>query len=345
MIVADATNTERAQIRALAATLFDERQAIEARNKAEEKARELREKGAALTRSLRTAQQAYADETQALNALLEAGAIAQETFTAAREEAYDRMLRASHAWSAGIQRAIRDDLDEAGNAARQFERATTRALQTSADAFVEWAMTGKLSAADLFNSIAEEALRAAWRMAVIKPLGGLFESIFADLGGTIFGGLFGASGTTAPVGDFSASGPVMVAHNGGIIGADMLPRHELRAAAFDQAPRFHGGGIVADEVPIIARRGEGVFTPGQMRLLGAGLVKREPVNVAVNIHNNAVGVQARAETSPLPGGGSRLDIIIEQIEGQMTRNVARGEGLAPTLERRYGLNPAAGSYR
>jgi hypothetical protein len=85
-------------------------------------------------------------------------------------------------------------------------------LQTSADAFVEWAMTGKLSAADLFNSIAEEALRAAWRMAVIKPLGGLFESIFADLGGTIFGGLFGASGTTAPVGDFSASGPVMVAH-------------------------------------------------------------------------------------------------------------------------------------
>ena len=111
------------------------------------------------------------------------------------------------------------------------------------------------------------------------------------------------------------------------------------------AHKFHSGGVIGNEVPIIAKRGETVFTPGQMRLLGAGLSGREPVKVEVNVHNNAAGVQARTETSPLPGGGSRLDIIIEQIEGQMTRNVARGEGLAPTLERRYGLNPAAGSYR
>ena len=51
------------------------------------------------------------------------------------------------------------------HAARRFEQATIRALQASEDAFVEWAMTGKLSAADLFNSIAEERCTppSAWR--------------------------------------------------------------------------------------------------------------------------------------------------------------------------------------
>ena len=46
-----------------------------------------------------------------------------------------------------------------------------------------------------------------------------------------------------------------------------------------------------------------------------------------------------------PGGDLTLDIMIEQIEGGMARHIGRGEGLAPTLERRYGLNPAAGSLR
>ena len=34
----------------------------------------------------------------------------------------------------------------------------------------KWAMTGKFSVKDLFNTIAEEALRAAYRMAVVGPL-------------------------------------------------------------------------------------------------------------------------------------------------------------------------------
>jgi hypothetical protein len=39
-----------------------------------------------------------------------------------------------------------------------------------------------------------------------------------------------------------------------------------------------------------------------------------------------------------------LDIVVDKVEGRIARNIGRGEGLAPTLERRYGLNPAAGSY-
>ncbi len=336
---AEATDAERAQVRDLAGALFDQKQAIEARTKAEEDADRIRERGKALTEELRTAEEAYAAEVRKLNELLAAGAIDQETFARASEQAYDQMLSASQDWSAGVVRALRDYARESSDAAQQFEQATSRALKASEDAFVQWATTGKVSASDLFNSIAEEALRAAYRMAVIKPFGALFEGIFGSIAGSLFGGSAGM------VGDFPAPGPVQVAHVGGVIGSDPLPSRPIYPTVFDNAPRFHGGGVVGNEVPIIAQRGETVFTPGQMRALGSELGQKPEVKVNVHVDNRAPGTEARAQWRSDGGGGLRLDIIVEQIEGQIARNIGRGEGLAPTMERRYGLNPAAGAYR
>ena len=64
---ASATEAQRAEVRELALALYDERQALEARDEA------LAE-GADLTRSLRTATERYSDEMERLNALLSAGA-------------------------------------------------------------------------------------------------------------------------------------------------------------------------------------------------------------------------------------------------------------------------------
>ena len=50
-------------------------------------------------------------------------------------------------------------------------------------------MTGKFSAKDLFESIAEEALRAAWRIAVLQPLDNILGTIFGAIGGGIAGGI------------------------------------------------------------------------------------------------------------------------------------------------------------
>ena len=336
---AEATAVEQAQVPDLAGALFDEKQAIEARTKAEEDAARIREQGKALTEELRTAEEAFAAEVKKLNELLAAGAIDQETFARASEQAYDRMLSASQDWSAGVVRALRDYARESSDAAQQFEQATSQALKASEDAFVQWATTGKVSASDLFNSIAEEALRAAYRMAVIKPFGALFEGIFGSIAGSLFGGSSGM------VGDFPAPGPVQVAHVGGVIGSDPLPSRPIHPTVFDNAPRFHGGGVVGNEVPIIAQRGETVFTPGQMRALGSELGQKPEVKVNVHVDNRAPGTEARAQWRSDGGGGLRLDIIVEQIEGQIARNIGRGEGLAPTMERRYGLNPAAGAYR
>jgi hypothetical protein len=69
-----------------------------------------------------------------------------------------------------------------------------------------------------------------------------------------------------------------------------------------------------------------------------------PVTVSVHIDNRVAHAQARADTHRHPDGSLSLEIIVEQVESHMARNIGRGEGLAPTLERRYGVNPAAGLY-
>ena len=43
-------------------------------------------------------------------------------------------------------------------------------------------------------------------------------------------------------------------------------------------------------------------------------------------------------------GSLTIDVMVEQIEGKMGRNIAKGVGLAPTIEKRYGLNRAGGNY-
>ena len=329
---AEAIPKQREEVEKLAGALYEEQQAMARREEAR-----------ALTERLRTAQEAYGDEIERLRELLDAGAIDQETFARASEQAYDRMLDASRKWSDGVRRAIRDYVDEATDAAKQFERVTTRALQASEDAFVQWAQTGKFSAKDLFNTIAEEALRAAYRMAVAKPLNDIFNTIFSAIAPTL---LDRTSPGTIPSGTPVPSGPIIIeTHTGGVIGHDAFPTRMVDPRVFDGASRYHRGGIVGGEVPVVARAGEGVFTPGQMRSLAPVADARPTVNVAVNVRNTAPGTQASADVRREPGGDLSLDIVIEQVEGGMARHIGRGEGLAPTLERRYGLNPAAGSFR
>ena len=148
------------------------------------------------------------------------------------------------------------------------------------------------------------------------------------------------------IGDFPiSSGPTAFAHGGGVIGRDAFPTRMVDPRVFDGAFRYHRGGIVGSEMPIVARSGEGVFTPGQMRSLAPISDTKPTVNVAVNVRNTAPGTRASADMRREPGGDLTLDIMIEKIEGGMARNIGRGQGMAPTLERRYGLNPAAGSLR
>jgi len=69
-------------------------------------------------------------------------------------------------------------------------------------------------------------------------------------------------------------------HSGGIVGLEGGARRYVHPAYFQRAPRLHAGGLAGDEVPTILRRGEGVFTPEQMRSMGGA------PNLKVEIINN-----------------------------------------------------------
>jgi len=64
--------------------------------------------------------------------------------------------------------------------------------------------------------------------------------------------------------------------------------------------------------------------------------------VEVHIHE-APGTKATT-TSKQTNQGTQISVMIEQIENAIGAGITRGTGLAPVLEKQYGLNRSAGSY-
>ncbi|CAN1551667.1 Bacteriophage tail tape measure, C-terminal [Burkholderiaceae bacterium] len=235
----------------------------------------------------------------------------------------------------GAQSALRTYIEEATNAAKQAERAVTGAFKSMEDALAQFVMTGKLDFNSLANSIISDLIRIQIQRTITLPLANWAMSLFTP-----------AASTALPLGSGDLMGVnANVAHSGGLLGIDGLPSRHVDGAVFAGAYRFHTGGLVSGEVPIIARQGEAVFTPGQLRALGGAVAGKPQVNVEVNVINKASGVETRIEQQQQPDGSTRLDVIVEQMEARMARSISQGSGLAPTLERRYGLNPAAGAMR
>lgn len=162
---------------------------------------------------------------------------------------------------------------------------------------------------DVIQGLGQDILRLVVRKSFTEP----FLAKAGEFLGPLFAGIF---------------------HSGGVAGSAQSAR-KVSPLAFVGAPRLHSGGIIGrGEVPAILSKGEVVLTPSQARSLGG---------VTVNVIN-AAGASIRTEERD-ERGERIIDVIIEQIEGSLARNVARGVGLAPILERRYGLNAAVGALR
>ena len=240
------------------------------------------------------------------------------------EQVYDHMVKKADETALATSKKMEDGFKrgfiglkkEVDDFAILAESTVRNAFHSMEDALVSFVTTGKMNISDLVNSIVQDFAKLAMRQAVTQPL---MASLSAYMG-------FGT------------------AHTGGIVGADTLKTTYASPAVFSGAPKFHKGGIVGDEVPIIAKRGEGVFTKEQMKALGDG--GGTEVNVNVNVVNNAASeVKTSVSKTNLGNGDFSLDVVIEKIEGAIGKNISKGEGLSPLLEQRYGLNPAYGSYR
>lgn len=245
--------------------------------------------------------------------------VLKEDIATALTESYEAHRR----FEIGARDAFRTYADEATNAAANAERGITRSLASMEDAFIKTARTGKLEVTDLFNVMADEALRAAYRMQVAGPITNILGSID-------FASLFGSGGTSYA--DFSGGSAYMTPdiaafmHTGGIVGEGKDMR-VVPAHLFDGARRFHTGGVLGpDEEPIIARRGEGVFTPEQMRQLApAGTAG----NVRVEIVNQGTPQEVVSAQPTFDADGMMVRIVMRdmRVNGPIAQSIAGAFGL------------------
>lgn len=161
-----------------------------------------------------------------------------------------------------------------GDVMDQMDDATASFASSFIDNMADQLATGTANWKSFGQSIIKELDEIALKMALsplLKMMGGEFESGFGSSSagsvGSIFSSIFGSSTDSDPFG--GAGMDVGGFHTGGIIGAgEQTFTRQISSSLFANAPRYHTGGIVGDEIPAILKRGEGVFTEGQMAAIG-----------------------------------------------------------------------------
>jgi lambda family phage tail tape measure protein len=254
---AEATAEQRREVEQLAGALFDEQQALHARQR-------LLDEGRSVIDRTRTATEQHAAEVAKLNELLAAGAVDLATYAHAVEDANDRALRSSQAWADGATRFLKDYVAESNDAATATEQAFANAFSGAEDSLVGFIASGKLEFQGLADSVLADLARTTVRQTITAPLAGALQSAFAG------GGMFG------------------LFHEGGIAGERPPAVRYADAAVFEHAPRYHGGGfagsgLLPDEVPIIARRGELVVPPERVVREERTAREQRPITVVVNV--------------------------------------------------------------
>ena len=235
--------------------------------------------------------------------------VAQRLAKAWEEEAR-RRERATEGWLAGARRALADYAESAGNSADAAERAVTQGLQGMEDAFVQLATTGKLEFGSLVDSIIADLARITAQRTITGPLSEHLLGFLDD---------FGGSSPSAP------PRPPPIGHSGGIAGALTRSRTGVDPRVFALAPRLHRGGIAGelrpDEVPTILRRGEGVFTPEQMRALSPR--SAEPQAVRVELVNRGTPQRVTDAAATLDPREMVVRIVTEDLAvgGDIARSI------------------------
>lgn len=223
---------------------------------------ELKSRGEAVYRSVRTPAEEYADTMKELRGLLEANAISMEIYGRAADQAAEKLkklqeeerkrkLEAASDPLSGAIRALEDYAAKAGDIADTVQAAFSRSFQGAEDAVGEFVSKGTVDVKSFVSSMLADLAKLSIRQAVLGPL--------ASALGAALGGLGGGGGFLAGL-----------FHGGGVVGQPG-PARLVPAAAFAGAPRMHNGGFIGpDEVPAILKRNERVLTPEQNRQWESG---------------------------------------------------------------------------
>lgn len=194
------------------ALLYEEKEAMEARRKEEERRKQMVESIVKLTEDQTDAQTKYNQEIEKLNELYRLELITAPQRAAAEEDARRRMLAASRNWIDGVQRALESYEREASDAARSAEEVTLNFLRNAEDAFVEFSQTGKFEWRELLNSMIADINRALIRENITGPLASGLNTIIKSFD---FGSLFSSAAATGGV--YSRGLPVQGYARGGVV--------------------------------------------------------------------------------------------------------------------------------
>ncbi|MEN9923915.1 MAG: hypothetical protein RL268_41 [Pseudomonadota bacterium] len=262
--------------------------------------------------------QAYKDGMADIEASLERALEANERY-------YGRVDELRSGGMLGLSQAVANYRYSAADLFGQTETLTSNALRGMEDSLVRFAQTGKLSFSDLANSIVADLSRMIIRQTMFNALAGIMS------------GSVGVGVANAMPGD-------------------PLDNFINLNNGFGTLPgRASGGSVSSGSLYQVAERGpELLHTAGKTYLMmgsqggsvtpnaGAGASPR--VSIVVN---NTAGrdTQASATASTDAMGNTVIDVLVEKVEAGMAQRVARGGGMAPVLERRYGLNPSMGAMR
>lgn len=156
-------------------------------------------------------------------------------------------------------------------------------------------------AQDFQDGIADSIVESGKFVDMISNIGKEMEKVALKLI------LFGNNGKSGVLGGWMAN--LFGFHSGGIVGGKPTFRRSIRI------PKFHGGGIVgANEKLIIAKRGEGIFTPEQMKALGGiGGGSVFAPNIAVHVTNGGGGDMSEKQAQEL-GKTVRDSIKVQVID-------------------------------
>ncbi len=340
----EAYKTQLAEAKDAVATLMDEIEAaVEAESAWAEAAYARQQAQAEATATGAEYLKSLADENELLK-LTAAGKTDQVALMRAEAEMRARVGRE-------LLPAEKQQLEELIIAQQKY----TDAVQKSNDKWddLKSMTTGALSSLeDGFEGLAKYALRNLDQIydMIVKIVdtastsgggvggGGFLGALFAGVGSLFgFGGAAGAMGSGANAmmgaGAVGANGMLVGGiHSGGIVGKDFTFTRSVSPTAFSAAPRYHRGGIAGmkpGEVPAILQKGEGVFTPAQMRSLGLGGGSGGGHTFNVTIGEGA-SVEAVRE----------LESYVRRIDGSIEKRAIAGVNDAAARNKMAGLRAA-----
>jgi tape measure domain-containing protein len=152
----------------------------------------------------------------------------------------------------------------------------------------------KTAAKQLISGILKDIINSGIKKMMADMMG---AKNGAGAGGGKKGGVAGAARTAASAGSKKMGGTGGLYHTGGIIGGTPpMTRGGISPSVFAGARKFHTGGLITgrnlpglmpSEVPIIAQKGEGVFTPEQMANMGGFAQSNFQINAPITVNGSS----------------------------------------------------------